>query len=102
MSNLDVENADGTCSQAKLKTDATYSQAKLKTNSTAISIFFFITIENRCYAALSLIPSQYSIELCIGSGYHVPLCCEIVACFLEKNMNCNRVVGVLVFHHHSA
>ena len=68
------ENADGTCSQAKLKTYATCSQAKLKTDSTAISIFFFITIENRCYAALSLIPSQYSIELCIGSEQQVTMC----------------------------
>jgi len=85
MSNLDVENADGTCSQAKLKTDATYSQAKLKTNSTAISIFFFITIENRCYAALSLIPSQYSIELCIGSEQQVTMClCAVrVSCLFS-------------------
>ena len=36
------ENADGTCSQAKLKTDATCSQAKLKTNVIPISIFSIV------------------------------------------------------------
>jgi len=39
------ENADGTCSQAKLKTDATCSQAKLKTDSTAISIFSLLQLK---------------------------------------------------------
>ena len=78
------ENADGTCSQATLKTDATRSQAKLKTDSTAISIFFFITIENRCYAALSLIPSQYSFEL-LGSEQQVTMClCAVrVSCLFS-------------------
>ena len=38
------ENADSTCSQAKLKTDATCSQAKLKTDATAISIFSIVQL----------------------------------------------------------
>jgi len=40
------ENADGTCSQAKLKTDGTCSQLKLKTDATAISIFSIVQL---CY-----------------------------------------------------
>jgi len=49
------ENADGTCSQAKLKTDAT-----------AISIFSIVQLKIDATATLSLIPSQYSFEL-LGS-----------------------------------
>ena len=60
------ENADGTCSQAKLKTYATCSQAKLKTDSTAISIFSIVQLKIDATATLSLIPSQYSFEL-LGS-----------------------------------
>jgi hypothetical protein len=43
------ENADGTCSQAKLKKDAT-----------AISIFSIVQLKIDATATLPLIPSQYS------------------------------------------
>ena len=47
------ENADGTCSQAKLKTDGTCSQLKLKTDATAISNFSIVQLKIEATATLS-------------------------------------------------
>ena len=67
------ENADGTCSQAKLKTDAT-----------AISIFSIVQLKIDATATLSLIPSQYNFEL-LGSEQQVTMClCAVrVSCLFS-------------------